>query len=1330
MAGLDGLRVLLLLAGLVAMANCQVNPNGQVTPTVKPTTPTGQVNPTDQSTTVSPSRTAVPTSSTAVPTSSNATSPSSNATSPSSTAVLPTSTAVLPASTASSPSSNASSPSTNSSSPSTNSSSPSTNASSPSTNSSSPASTASSPLKTSTPNPSSLPQTAATQTSVPTATTGPPPPLCNYSGEAYKTGFLLTFENVTEGNYSIELTKRSTNESNKVTVALSGTNQTHLLQYLKPSTNYTVHISPSKHLTVTCGRNLELKTNGINQDEIVELPTDSYQDICYETEWNIWNTVFNVSSKKYKFCIKPKYTDLCTNLTTPLNSYPPLNFTKWISLEYLNPDNIKLEVPNKLPAEINWKNQMDLKCEGLGINFTCEGPDKKKYKLDKLEPYTKYTCTGVLYNLHNKTIAIEKRVTKEVNITCDLELKVTDTPSKESVKFKWNASSKHCPNLSQHNDLSYNCSCVGKDKARYTPSSKERSCEVTGLLPYTKYNCKIQPRFNDKPIGRPHGEGHICTSAGVPKNVTIKRTTQVENNAFQVECTDLIEGDWRGPKGSYHATITPGVHKKMQNRSCFFQFGDLSYSTGYTVSIVAFNGVNSGKALIVKLQTSYNDRVLIGFLVFLILLTALALSFVLYKIYILQRKKTHQDDGLLLTPQTNEEDQLMHLEPIGAEVLLDVYKKKIADEGRLFLAEFQSVPRIFSRNTMKEAKRSYNAVKNRYVDILPYDYNRVQLTSGNGEHGCDYINASFINGFQEPKKYIAAQGPKDETVASFWRMTWEQKSSIIVMVTRCEEGNRVKCAQYWPSTTSTPEVFEEFEVKLNKEEQCPDYIIRLLTLSNKRDNTEREVTQIQFTSWPDHGVPEDPQLLLKLRKRVNAFKNLFSGPIVIHCSAGVGRTGTYISIDAMMESLESERRMDIYGYIVNLRKQRCLMVQVETQYILIHQAMIEHNEFGETEIGLSEFHSTLSVLQETGSGVETSLLQDEFKRLPKYNNRRTCNTGLAEENQKKNRSSVLPYDYNRVFVKIEEDHNEPEDRVYEEEDETASSSEEDEDSMKYINASHIDGYWGSGSLITAQSPLVNSTADFWLMVFQKRAAAIVNLSDGTQGDSECSPYWGQEKTKFEDIEVEVTETECTPVFTVRTMQIYHTKRKESRQVKQFHFLQWPTQNLPESGGLLTDMIRSVKQTCGCSTGPLEGRGPVVVHCSDGSRQCGVFCALWNLLDSAQTERMVDVFQIAKAQRRQRQGMISSVEQYQFLYEALAAAYPVQNGSVTAAPVTVAAGDAVHIIDETGRTQEPAGITADGQQEEAASTPLIQKEEKEEKEEKEAADNGSTVTLEV
>ncbi|KAK0148404.1 Receptor-type tyrosine-protein phosphatase C [Merluccius polli] len=769
---------------------------------------------------------------------------------------------------------------------------------------------------------------------------------------------------------------------------------------------------------------------------------------------------------------------------------------------------------------------------------------------------------------------------------------------------------------------------------------------------------------------------YTCQVPSINLSINVAFT---EHNAFHVTCTE--KGSWNGPTEHYIFNLMG--HKSGKNKTCDFEFKDLSYSTDYNLSVD-------------------NDKALIGFLVVLILITSVALAMVLYKIFILQRNKCE------------------------AEVLLDVYKKKIADEGRLFLAEFQSIPRIFSRNTMKEAKKSYNATKNRYVDILPYDYNRVQLTTGNNETGCDYINASFINGYQEPKKYIAAQGPKDETVASFWRMIWEQKSSIIVMVTRCEEGNRVKCAQYWPAAVEEMEDFEEFVVKLSKEEQCPDYIVRHLTLFKKKEHLEREVTQIQFISWPDHGVPEEPQLLLKLRKRVNTFKNLFSGPIVVHCSAGVGRTGTYIGIDAMMEGLESEGQVDIYGYIVNLRRQRCLMVQVETQYILIHQAMIENNQFGETEISLSEFHRTLTLLKETGSGGEPSVLQEEFQRLPKYNNWRTCNTGADRGEQEK---ESLLIRRSIVFVKLEDDQSHDCDHDYENDD--TSSDGEDEESMKYINASHIDGYWGPGSLITAQSPLANTTADFWLMVYQKRATAIVMLSDCTEGDTElCFPYWDQDMKAFEDIEVKVTETECTPAVTIRTMHMYHTKRKESRRVKQFHFLNWSYQKLPEDSLQLMDTIRTIKQTCGYGEGPLEGQGPLVVHCSNGSCQSGLFCALWNLMDSGNTESMADVFQVAKALRKQRPGMIKSLEQYQFLYEAVAAAFPVQNGDVIAA-----AGDAVHIVDETGHTEAElvVGSATDDHLVAGASTPLVERATDEEQESKtiaaEAASNGSTVTME-
>uniref|UniRef100_A0AAQ5Z508 Receptor-type tyrosine-protein phosphatase C n=1 Tax=Amphiprion ocellaris TaxID=80972 RepID=A0AAQ5Z508_AMPOC len=713
-----------------------------------------------------------------------------------------------------------------------------------------------------------------------------------------------------------------------------------------------------------------------------------------------------------------------------------------------------------------------------------------------------------------------------------------------------------------------------------------------------------------------------------PEDVKHVTLTLPENNVITVSCD--YKGHLFGPKKIYRARLNnEEVH---ENKNCDFEFRDLSYSTNYTV--------------VVCIILFYNDKALIGFLVFLIILTSVALLWVVYKIYILKRRNLHE-----LPVLQYDEETLLPVEPIVADVLLDTYKRKLADEGRLFLAEFQSIPRIFSRYTVKEAKKTCNVPKNRYVDILPYDYNRVQLSTGNGEAGCDYINASFIDGFKESKKYIAAQGPKDETVSDFWRMIWEQQASIIVMVTRCEEGNRVKCAQYWPTPDRETEIFEEFIVKLNSEDQCPDYTVRRLSLTNKREkNSEREVTHIQFMSWPDHGVPGEPHLLLKLRRRVNAFKNFFSGPIVVHCSAGVGRTGTYIGIDAMMEGLEAENRVDIYGYVVRLRRQRCLMVQVEAQYILIHQALLEHNQFGETEISLSELHSTLSTLKQRNSDNESTLMEDEFDRLPTFKNWRTFNTGITEENKKKNRSSsVIPYDYNRVLLKLDEGRSRDSDP--DEQDEEDSSDEEDEDSTKYINASHIDGYWGPRALITAQTPLTDTVDDFWSMVYQKKASAIVMLSDCSEGDKE-SVYWDEDKKTFGEIEVEVASTDTCPAFIRRNMLIRHVKVTQptpSVSLKQtlfhFHIHQFsvmscfkPTPLLSAEERESANMIKDIKHNCGGSKS--QRSMLTVVHCNDGSSRCGVFCALWNLLDSAETEKLVDVFQVVKTLRKERQGMLS------------------------------------------------------------------------------------------
>uniref|UniRef100_A0A3P8SD43 Receptor-type tyrosine-protein phosphatase C n=2 Tax=Amphiprion percula TaxID=161767 RepID=A0A3P8SD43_AMPPE len=1201
-----------------------------------------------------------------------------------------------------------------------------------------------------------------------TTTKAQPPAQCFYNVTSIPFGLRIDMRlNSTAGNYRINLTEEGRLKTETFNLQSSNPNPAHEIKHLKPCTKYQYEVAFINNDGSETFCNHTEDKNATTDPMIPTVTTEEMREgdikdggstpgfISFQSDWNISSSLSTPNKPLQcinKSCrLKLDFEDICSDFTATFTSgncgNSSINVTKSITVDFLDPSEIKPIVSTGLPATI--EPMLPSKCKNLSVDYTCSenGNVNDSKEPSDLEPFTDYNCTGLI---KDNNVSLDKRTPPiHVRIDCRFTLDITNRKiTNTSIELTWTTTSDNCqkalPGLQK---LSYNCSC-GIHKSTITGKLMARpdggKCSFTGLSPYTEYTCDIVPTYKKDRVEH-RRRVYQRTDAGTPEDIKHVTVTLPENNVITVSCD--YKGRLFGPKKIHRARLNN--KEPHESKNCDFEFRDLSYSTSYTVVVTVFNGKLESKPKIIHISTKYNDKALIGFLVFLIILTSVALLWVVYKIYILKRRNLQDgSENMMLISTANDEETLLPVEPIVADVLLDTYKRKLADEGRLFLAEFQSIPRIFSRYTVKEAKKTCNVPKNRYVDILPYDYNRVQLSTGNGEAGCDYINASFIDGFKESKKYIAAQGPKDETVSDFWRMIWEQQASIIVMVTRCEEGNRVKCAQYWPTPDRETEIFEEFIVKLNSEDQCPDYTVRRLSLTNKREkNSEREVTHIQFMSWPDHGVPGEPHLLLKLRRRVNAFKNFFSGPIVVHCSAGVGRTGTYIGIDAMMEGLEAENRVDIYGYVVRLRRQRCLMVQVEAQYILIHQALLEHNQFGETEISLCELHSTLSTLKQRNSDNESTLMEDEFDRLPTFKNWRTFNTGITEENKKKNRSSsVIPYDYNRVLLKLDEGRSRDSDP--DEQDEEESSDEEDEDSTKYINASHIDGYWGPRALITAQTPLTDTVDDFWSMVYQKKASAIVMLSDCSEGDKE-SVYWDEDKKTFGEIEVEVASTDTCPAFIRRNMLIRHVKRKESRPVKHFQFLKWESSELPEKPQDLTDMIKDIKHNCGGSKS--QRSMLTVVHCNDGSSRCGVFCALWNLLDSAETEKLVDVFQVVKTLRKERQGMLLKPEHYQFLYSALEGVFPVQNGEVK--PVQASAADSIQIVNETGAAEKPAeekaelpaSTTSSEQQAAAENTPLVAEEEKkdpkEEEPEKESggptettpqedSSNGPTVTVEV
>ncbi|XP_074953329.1 receptor-type tyrosine-protein phosphatase C isoform X2 [Phalacrocorax aristotelis] len=902
---------------------------------------------------------------------------------------------------------------------------------------------------------------------------------------------------------------------------------------------------------------------------------------------------------------------------------------------------------------------MNVSCNGteyVGENFTVSSQTCRK--LNNLLPNRYYDCIGTVHFFGTV-------INQTFNITTDYgvpgKLNISIILNATAVSLAWNEST----NGSSGPVHGYRVICNGS-----SPNCvKEHNFVCSNLEPYANGSVSVTPftksRYIEKNIDGETVTFNFSTSSAEPREVTGVAATLIADNAVRIKCKNQ---DVFGAKTVFELVWGNDERNDSKENSCDFIKENLRYLTSYTFKIVVFNGEHRGPPVEHSVTTRYNSRALIIFLAFLIIVTTIALLLVLYKIYDLHKKKlSNSSEGVNLVAVKDDDRQLLNIEPIPSEQLLDMYRRKIADEGRLFLDEFQSIPRVFTRYSIKEAKKSHNQNKNRYIDILPYDHNRVELSEIPGNPGSDYINASYIDGFKEPRKYIAAQGPKDETTDDFWRMIWEQKATIIVMVTRCEEGKRNKCAQYWPSMENGSAAYGDIIVKINESKTCPDYVIQKLHITNGRERTTgRDVTHIQFTSWPDHGVPEDPHLLLKLRRRVNALSNFFSGPIVVHCSAGVGRTGTYIGIDAMLEGLDAEGRVDVYGYVVKLRRQRCLMVQVESQYILIHQALVEYNQYGETEVSLSELHSYLNNLKRKDPPSDPSLLEAEFQRLPSYKGWRTQNTGNREENKSKNRNAnIIPYDFNRVPIKHEDECNR------EGEHDSDDSSDEDsdcEESSRYINASFITGYWGPKAMIATQGPLQETISDFWQMVFQRKVKVIVMLTELKEGDQElCAQYWGEGKQTYDGIEVQMTDVNCCPSYTIRAFDVTHLKTKETQKVYQYQYHKWSGLDVPENPKDLVGMILNLKQKVPARPVTEDNRStrsvPLVVHCRDGSQQTGVFCALMTLLESAEIEEVIDVFQVVKALRRTRLGVVSTFEHYQFLYDTIASTYPAQNGQI-------------------------------------------------------------------
>uniref|UniRef100_UPI00358DE534 receptor-type tyrosine-protein phosphatase delta-like isoform X2 n=1 Tax=Myxine glutinosa TaxID=7769 RepID=UPI00358DE534 len=569
---------------------------------------------------------------------------------------------------------------------------------------------------------------------------------------------------------------------------------------------------------------------------------------------------------------------------------------------------------------------------------------------------------------------------------------------------------------------------------------------------------------------------------------------------------------------------------------------------------------------------------------------------------------------------------MMNHPPIPVEELDDHVERLVANDGLRFSQEYESID-PGQQFTWEHSNMDVNKAKNRYANVVAYDHSRVPLSIIEGIPGSDYINANYMDGYRRQNAYIATQGPLPETFADFWRMVWEQRSATIVTMTRLEERGRVKCDQYWPSRGV--ESYGQMQVSLLDTMELAAYSIRSFALCKVGSTEQRELKQFQFTSWPDHGVPEHPTPFLSFLRRVRQADPLDSGPMVVHCSAGVGRTGCFIVLDAMLERMRHENTVDVYGLVTCLRTQRNYTVQTEEQYAFVHEALREAVVCGCTEVPARALHTALQRLQQVAPGETATGMELEFKRL--FNSKPQTSRFITANlpcNKFKNRLvNVLPYESTRVCL-------------------LPIRGVEGSD---YINASFVDGYRQQKAYIATQGPLAETTEDFWRMLWEQNSTIVVMLTKLREmGREKCYQYWPAERSaRYQYFVVDPVAEYNMPQYILREFKVTDARDGQSRTVRQFQFVDWPEQGTPRTGEGFIDFIGQVHKT----KEQFGQEGPIAVHCSTGVGRTGVFVALSVVLERMRYEGMFDLFQTVKMIRTQRPALVQIEEQYQFCYRA-------------------------------------------------------------------------------
>ncbi|KAM6069048.1 receptor-type tyrosine-protein phosphatase eta isoform 4-T4 [Theristicus caerulescens] len=560
-----------------------------------------------------------------------------------------------------------------------------------------------------------------------------------------------------------------------------------------------------------------------------------------------------------------------------------------------------------------------------------------KVEITELIPGTMYSFTvfAVANDSETEGEGVSKILYTEPSPVLDLKAEYVGT---DKVNLTW------VMNDTASDSYTYRIEVMNITSIRNLTSSVNK-VEITELIPGTMYNFTVFAVANDSET---EGEGVskiLYTSCESLKS-ELKNTYKDFKKKMTVTYVTYVIDTEQAKSPSFHSQNGTNIVNVGKGNTMYgYENGPLIPLRSYRASVAGFTNITFTTANIIAGEDSYvsfspcseavllpQDPGVIAGAVIGCLLAILAVVAIGGFIFWRRRRKDKRNTEVSFSPIKSK--------MIKVENFESYFKKQQADSNCGFAEEYEELKSAGVHQPKFAAELAENRGKNRYNNVLPYDISRVKLS----DQGCatdDYINANYMPGYNSKKAFIAAQGPLPNTIEDFWRMIWEKNIYSIVMLTKCVEQARTKCEQYWPDKQSKS--YGDIIVKMVSEIVLPEWTIRDFTVEKSGTPESHTVRQFHFTSWPDHGVPETTDLLINFRHLVHEYssQNPIDSPTLVHCSAGVGRTGTFIAIDRLIQQIEMENTVDVYGVVYDLRMHRPLMVQTEDQYVFLNQCVMD-----------------------------------------------------------------------------------------------------------------------------------------------------------------------------------------------------------------------------------------------------------------------------------------------------------------------------------------------------------------------------------------------------